>query len=100
MKSLIQFKKIQKILTKFENSSECILTFAILSRVSQENLKKFYNFDTKIEYQKYGQRNIFEFSKSLKKIVLVFYSLFDDFEIYKTAQNKYWVSQKNEKQSG
>ena len=51
--------------------------------------KEILQFDTKIEYQKYGQRNVFEFSKSLKKIVLVFYSLFDDFEIYKTAQNKY-----------
>ena len=50
---------------------------------------KFYNFDTKIEYQKYGQGNVFDFSKSLKKIVLVFYSHFDDFVIYKTAQNIY-----------
>ena len=65
MKSSIQFKKIQKILTKFENSNECILTFAILSKVSQENLIKFYNFDTKIEYQKYSPGNVFDFSKSL-----------------------------------
>ena len=100
MKSSIQFKKIQKILTKFENSNGCILTFAILSKVSQENLIKFYNFDTKIEYQKYSPGNVFDFWKSLKKIAIVFYSLLDDFVIYKTAQNIYCVSQKNEKQSG
>ena len=52
MKSWFQFKKNQNILTKLEISNECILTFAILSKVSQEYSMKFYNFDTKIEYQK------------------------------------------------
>ena len=49
---------------------------------------KFYSFDTKNEFQKYSPQNVFDFSKSLKKMALIFYSLFDDFVIYKTAQNK------------
>ena len=67
MKSSFQFKNNQKILTKFENSNECILTFAILSKVSQENLMKFYNFVKKLNIKNIVQEMYLTFQNHLKK---------------------------------